>query len=42
VKWEKDNFLLLFPFSASFSFFLLLFAGPPDKLAEAPIFIYEF
>jgi hypothetical protein len=32
---EIDNFLFLFPFSA-------FFAGPPDKLAEALIFICEF
>jgi len=32
---EIDNFLLPFPFFASF-------AGPPDKLAEALIFICKF
>jgi len=32
---ENENFLLLFSFFASF-------AGPPDKLAEALIFILNF
>jgi hypothetical protein len=35
MKGEKDNFLLLFPLFA-------FFAGPPDKLAEAFIFIGKF